>query len=202
MNIPFYHFPSLLSLFQLCHNNPNMDLDAEPSPATPIHLPPSLPYPITISSLLPTQQVSRGQTVLWYSYTLKDDFSKDASTATINSTGGKQNKEKGREEKGYSTWECTLDGELVRWGEGVTAGVVLTDSRSVRLGSFLFSSPLLVADDQYRDRNPIAYIQQPCDHPVQFHGMCAVCGIDLAGYVRRFSPPYWNSLPRISSIRH
>lgn len=34
-----------------------------------------------------------------------------------------------------------------------------------------------------RNREAIVFVQQPCTHPVQLHGMCGVCGKELAEYV-------------------
>ena len=29
----------------------------------------------------------------------------------------------------------------------------------------------------------MVWVQQPCSHPVQLHGMCGICGADLTTYV-------------------
>jgi RNA polymerase II subunit A-like phosphatase len=104
-----------------------MDLDAEPSPPTAIHLPPSLPYPITLTSLFTpvSSQVSKGTKALSYTYTLKDDL---RDGADVNTTDNKKRK---GQEKGYATWEIPIDGEVSEWAVGAKAGAVIKDARLV-----------------------------------------------------------------------
>jgi RNA polymerase II subunit A-like phosphatase len=103
-----------------------MDLDAEPSPPTAIHLPPSLPYPITLTSLFTpvSAQVTKGTKALSYTYTLKDDL---RDGADVNTTDNKKRK---GEEKGFATWEVPIDGEVSQWAEGVKVGSVIKNARS------------------------------------------------------------------------
>jgi RNA polymerase II subunit A-like phosphatase len=106
-----------------------MDLDAEPSPPTAIHLPPSLPYPITLTSLFTpvSSQVTKGTKALSYTYTLKDDL---RDGADVNTTDNKKRK---GQEKGYATWEIPIDGEVSEWAGGAKVGAVIlaTDNREM-----------------------------------------------------------------------
>jgi RNA polymerase II subunit A-like phosphatase len=102
-----------------------MDLDAEPSTPTPVHLPPTLPYPITISALhlRPSTSIAAPTKAISYTYQLKDDLTEGADVNTQ-----VKGKKKGGE-RGYASWDCAVEGEVVGWGEGMNVGTVLRDAR-------------------------------------------------------------------------
>ena len=39
-------------------------------------------------------------------------------------------------ERGYASWDCSVEGEVVGWGKGVGVGVVVTDARLVGPGPY------------------------------------------------------------------
>lgn len=63
-------------------------------------------------------------------------------------------------ETGYATFDSPLDGVVAAYGN-VKAGTTVTAATAAA-------------------GEPVVHIQQACDHPVQFHNMCAVCGVDLS----------------------
>lgn len=91
---------------------------------TPISLPVSLPYPITISRLhaSPGQSISRGTSLLTYTFT-----SATATRELARLNRGLQpsegvRKEDVREWDMSATWESGIEGELVRWAVGIEVG--------------------------------------------------------------------------------
>ncbi|WWC71830.1 uncharacterized protein I206_105789 [Kwoniella pini CBS 10737] len=128
-------------------------------PPTPLSLPSTLPYPITITRLLvkPNDTVKRGTNLLEYSFMSKEQ--KEAISKR-EKEGRKVNLSKGEIEgdDGSATWDCLIDGEVVNW-EGF-----------VKLGTKL---------ERWHMNQPLINIAQPCSHPVQLHGMCGICGADL-----------------------
>lgn len=81
---------------------------------TILSLPPSLPYPITLHSLLlkPGTHVNRGQTILRYSY-----------VSTRDENG--RRRDGGKVVEFYGTWESGVEGEMVQWEEGVRDGMII-----------------------------------------------------------------------------
>ena len=61
----------------------------------------------------------------------------------------------------FGSWDATFDGELTKWN--VRAGDVISFQRS-------------------RD-SPALLLLEACKHPIQYEGMCAVCGMNMEGHV-------------------
>nr|XP_019044358.1 hypothetical protein I302_07642 [Kwoniella bestiolae CBS 10118]OCF23288.1 hypothetical protein I302_07642 [Kwoniella bestiolae CBS 10118] len=128
-------------------------------PPTQLSLPPTLPYPITITRFLVStgNQVKRGSPLLEYSF-----MSKEQCEAIVKreKEGKKADISKGEIEgdDGSGTWDCLIDGEVAGWEGSVKVGMKIERRQS--------SQPLL-------------NVHQPCSHPVQLHGMCGICGADL-----------------------
>nr|XP_019010141.1 uncharacterized protein I206_04609 [Kwoniella pini CBS 10737]OCF48922.1 hypothetical protein I206_04609 [Kwoniella pini CBS 10737] len=137
-------------------------------PPTPLSLPSTLPYPITITRLLvkPNDTVKRGTNLLEYSFMSKEQ--KEAISKR-EKEGRKVNLSKGEIEgdDGSATWDCLIDGEVVNW-EGF-----------VKLGTKL---------ERWHMNQPLINIAQPCSHPVQLHGMCGICGADLTDTSNQAGP--------------
>ncbi|WVQ84864.1 hypothetical protein IAT38_007027 [Cryptococcus sp. DSM 104549] len=127
-------------------------------PPTPLSVPRSLPYPITIRRLVakPGDAVKRGTLLLEYSFMSSEQREQ---VKKRKATGKAADKSKGESDQDdmIGTWESLVDGELVQW-------------KDVKVGTVL--------DKRSADR-PLVTIQQACSHPVQLHGMCGVCGADL-----------------------
>ncbi|WWD03440.1 hypothetical protein V865_001492 [Kwoniella europaea PYCC6329] len=128
-------------------------------PPTQLSLPPTLPYPITITRLLvaPGNSVKRGSSLLEYSFMSKEQRE---AISKREKEGRKADISKGEIEgdDGSGTWDCLVDGEVEGWERWIKVGVKIERRQS--------SQPLL-------------NVHQPCSHPVQLHGMCGVCGADL-----------------------
>ncbi|WVR00306.1 hypothetical protein IAU59_007449 [Kwoniella sp. CBS 9459] len=128
-------------------------------PPTQLSLPPSLPYPITITRLLvkPGVTVQRGTHLLEYSFMSRaqreaiDKRTKEGRKAEI-SRGEVDGND------GSGTWDCLIEGEVVGWEDGVRVGIGIERRQASR---------------------PLLNVSQPCSHPVQLHGMCGICGADL-----------------------
>lgn len=154
-----------------------MDLDAEPSPPTAIHLPPSLPYPITLTSLFTpvSAQVTKGTKALSYTYTLKDDL---RDGADVNTTDNKKRK---GEEKGFATWEVPIDGEVSQWAEGVKVGSVIKNARSAfrpKAGSVMGWKLITVrwVESQSTDHLHTTTVCPPCSIPRHVRNLrCRPC---------------------------
>ncbi|KAM0746406.1 hypothetical protein T439DRAFT_329851 [Meredithblackwellia eburnea MCA 4105] len=118
---------------------------------TPLHLPSSLPYPITITRLYqkPNSQISKTQALLSYSY-LQLASAPTPPGAGAGAGEGQQHKR----ERVVREWESPVVGELKSWQ--VKVGEVITGNEK-----------------------PILTLLEPCTHDVQLHGLCALCGKDL-----------------------
>ncbi|KZS91631.1 hypothetical protein SISNIDRAFT_456546 [Sistotremastrum niveocremeum HHB9708] len=102
--------------------------------STPLHLPPTLPFPIKIASLAlsTSSNVDTGSRLLTYSFISGND--------TL-----------------FGTWDSSIEGTLEAW--------------NVQVGQTITS--------QEAKMNAAVMILEPCKHPIQIGGMCAVCGKDM-----------------------
>jgi RNA polymerase II subunit A-like phosphatase len=122
-------------------------------PPTPLALPPHLPYPIRVARVVaaPGAEVQRGSRLLEYTYT-----SPDARRALQQLAAGaiKELPDGVREDDMAGSWDCPVDGCVDSW-DGIGVGSRI---------------------DARRAREAVVSVQEPCSHPVQVNGMCAVCG--------------------------
>lgn len=130
-------------------------------PPTPLALPLHLPYPIRVARLVvaPGDEVQRGSRLLEYTYT-----SPDARRALQRLDTGKMTElpDGVREDDMAGSWDCPVDGRVAAW-----VGVEVGSRINVRRG-----------------REPVISVKEPCSHPVQVSGMCAVCGLTFTQCVR------------------
>ncbi|WRT70407.1 uncharacterized protein IL334_007405 [Kwoniella shivajii] len=128
-------------------------------PPTQLSLPPTLPYPITITRLLVSNgtQVKRGSPLLEYSFLSKEQ--RDA-IAKREKTGRRADTSRGEVEGNdrSGTWDCLIEGEVVKWENWAAVGTIA---------------------ERRQAGQPLLNVFQPCSHPVQLHGMCGICGADL-----------------------
>ncbi|KAG8885349.1 Carboxy-terminal domain (CTD) phosphatase [Tulasnella sp. 331] len=117
-----------------------------------LRLPDSLPYPITITSIIaqPSTTVTRGTPLLNYAFDYisrrPETNSEDPSRPRIIKTT----------ERHIGTWESPIDGVIESWT--VTSGTTMTL--------------------QQAKSKAVIQILEECSHPMQISGMCAVCGKD------------------------
>ncbi|GMK53590.1 hypothetical protein CspeluHIS016_0101760 [Cutaneotrichosporon spelunceum] len=126
------------------------------SDTTPLRLPEDLPYPITITRISVDKgtNVRRGDRMLEYSFmsaTRRKELDKMAKE-------GKEPPSRIRGNDMVGSWESPIDGEVKRWDSSVKPGAIF---------------------ERRNASKPVVRIEQPCTHPVQFNGMCGVCGADL-----------------------
>lgn len=123
-------------------------------PATPLHLPPTLPYPITITRISSPADtsVSRGSKLLEYSF--RQSSPAEPSTSDHKSL------------MLFGSWDCSLEGTVESWNVKVGQTLALADARSISLST------------------GVVLIRENCRHDVQIGGMCAVCGEDMTRRVR------------------
>lgn len=126
------------------------DLDQLP---TVLSLPATLPYPITIAKLVvkPGDRVERGQTVLRYSYVSETGGLQDTTE-----DDSEDRPKKSQRTTFAASWESPIEGEVVQWEDGLRERLIVPGP------------------------GPILHVQEACSHPIQFSGMCAVCGKDLS----------------------
>ncbi|WVR07840.1 hypothetical protein IAU60_004883 [Kwoniella sp. DSM 27419] len=151
-------------------------------PPTPLSLPTSLPFPITITRLLvqPGAAVRRGTHLLEYSFMSRQQReaierrAKEGRRADVN---------RGEVEgdDGSGTWDCLVDGEVVAW------------EQAARLGTRI---------ERRQASQPLLTVAQPCSHPVQLHGMCGICGADLTEDDYLSAPPPAGSSSQAGPSRH
>lgn len=90
-------------------------------------------------------------------------------------------------EKRVAGWECPVEGTVVKWH--VRSGDEVAGSRCVPESLPCHSFANRVETDIYPVqtfnvlRDPLLQLLEPCTHPVQLEGLCALCGKDLTGYV-------------------
>ncbi|KAG9004685.1 Carboxy-terminal domain (CTD) phosphatase [Tulasnella sp. JGI-2019a] len=120
--------------------------------STHLKLPQSLPYPITITSIVskPSISVTRGTPLLNYAF---DYVSRQAETNSEDPSRPKITKTK---ERHIGTWESPIDGVIESWA--VASGTTMTL--------------------QQAKSKAVIQILEECSHPMQISGMCAVCGKD------------------------
>ncbi|WVQ72959.1 hypothetical protein IAR50_002521 [Cryptococcus sp. DSM 104548] len=127
-------------------------------PPTTISLPPSLPYPVTITRLIasPGDPLRRGSRLLEYSFMSSEQRERISRRKAQGKPSDKANGESDNDDM-VGTWDSLIEGDAVAW-KGAKVGLVV----------------------EKRDASNITLsIQQACSHPVQLHGMCGVCGADL-----------------------
>lgn len=130
-----------------------------------LRLPPSLHYPITVTELLkkPNDNVERFEPLFDYFY------------KTPVTEGDDLGNERQLEKAFPARYESSVDGKLLRWK--IQKGAVITH---FKYGHHHFA----VGSRAYLNSSvDIAEIDEPCDHSVQFGGMCANCGKDMTEYV-------------------
>ncbi|AFR96852.2 RNA polymerase II subunit A domain phosphatase [Cryptococcus neoformans C23] len=127
-------------------------------PPTPLTLPPTLPYPITLTRLVarPGDKVKRGSRLFEYTFMSSDLKEKVARRRSQEGGTGEIEDEKEKDDLS-GTWESLVDGDVVEW-KGAKQGMVIERNQASQV---------------------IVTVQQACSHPVQLHGMCGVCGADL-----------------------
>lgn len=99
---------------------------------TPLTLPTHLPFPLTITRLFPSSSTTlvRGDKLLEYTFT-SDTSRRALSRIAAGKPAGSEDGEP-RENDMVGSWECPIDGEMVRWGEGVKVGMKI-EKRHARL---------------------------------------------------------------------
>ncbi|ODN82478.1 RNA polymerase II subunit A domain phosphatase [Cryptococcus wingfieldii CBS 7118] len=130
-------------------------------PPTTISLPPSLPYPVTITRLIanPGDPLRRGSRLLEYSFMSSDQRERISKRRAQGRTADKGKGEIEGDDM-VGSWDSLIEGDAVAW-KGAKVGLVV----------------------EKRDAsNIVLSIQQACSHPVQLHGMCGVCGADLTAF--------------------
>nr|XP_018260686.1 uncharacterized protein I303_06401 [Kwoniella dejecticola CBS 10117]OBR82844.1 hypothetical protein I303_06401 [Kwoniella dejecticola CBS 10117] len=151
-------------------------------PPTPLTLPPTLPYPITITRLLVRtgDSVERGSHLLEYSFMSKEQR---AALSKRETEGRKANISKGEVEgdDGSGTWDCLITGEVAGWESWVQVGTKL---------------------ERRHANQTLINVVQPCSHPVRLHGMCGICGADLTEDDYLSAPAPVNSSEQAGPSRH
>ena len=96
-------------------------------PPTGLSLPPSLPYPLTITRLLvrPGQSVIRGTPLVEYTFT--SDTSRNALSKGVVDPADTDGV---RENDMVGTWESGIEGDLVNWAEWARVGEVVHANHS------------------------------------------------------------------------
>jgi RNA polymerase II subunit A-like phosphatase len=146
---------------------------ASPTP-TNLNLPESLPYPITITSLLvnPGNPVTRGTPLCDYSFAYK----LSAQPAPQSPSARDKLRHKGII---YGRWECPIDGIFDKWL--IHKGDTILSVEAARMHPvailmyathFVLIAPLLTVKRPCRE---------DCPHSTQIHGLCALCGKDMTG---------------------
>jgi RNA polymerase II subunit A-like phosphatase len=94
---------------------------------TPLSLPLTLPYPITITRLhaSSSQEITRGSPLLSYTFTSSTNIKELARLEKGLPPSEGIRREDVREGDMSATWECGLEGEFVRWEEGIEVGRVV-----------------------------------------------------------------------------
>lgn len=125
--------------------------------STHLRLPDSLPYPITITSIVaqPSTSITRGTPLLNYSFDYASKQPETDNASQSNSTNAS------KKAKLIGTWEASVDGTIESWT--VAAGTRMTR--------------------QDAQAKPVVSVLEECSHPMQISGMCAVCGKDTTLYV-------------------
>lgn len=90
---------------------------------TPLSLPSHLPYPITITRLVAPLQstVTRGTKLLEYTFT--SDTARRAISRRAEGKIVDREDERAAEGDMVGSWESPVEGELLKWGHGVQAGL-------------------------------------------------------------------------------
>lgn len=117
--------------------------------ATPLHLPPNLPYPITITRINSPadSNVARGSKLLEYSF-------RQTSPAGPSTSDHKSLML-------FGSWDSSLEGTVESWNVRVGQTLSGADARAISAGG------------------GAVRIREKCRHDVQIGGMCAVCGEDM-----------------------
>lgn len=92
---------------------------------TPVVLPATLPYPLTISRLLasPTAQLARGSSLFEYNFTSSTSLKAvERRTRGVPPLPGDKDAKEGDL---VGTWDSDLQGELTKWEEWIKPGAVL-----------------------------------------------------------------------------
>jgi RNA polymerase II subunit A-like phosphatase len=94
---------------------------------TPLSLPTTLPYPITLTRLhaRPSQSITRGSPLISYTFTSSTNRRELArlEKGLQPSEGVRREDVKGGDMS--AVWECGLEGEFVRWEQGIEVGRVV-----------------------------------------------------------------------------
>lgn len=133
-------------------------------------------YPITVTDLLkrPDDNVERFEPLFDYFY------------KTTVTEGDDLGNERQVDKSFPARYESSVDGKLLRWK--IQKGAVITHSKygHCHFMNIPCTHPGLSVE--------IAEIDEPCDHSVQFGGMCANCGKDMTECVpleaESFCVPY------------
>jgi RNA polymerase II subunit A-like phosphatase len=143
---------------------------------TPLTLPSTLPYPLTITKIhvSPSQSIVRGTPIFEYTFT-------STTTRLLLSSKSATSKEKEglRKNDMVGIWESGLQGEVRKLEGWFKVGEVMERKHAGLVCSYDYDR----ADSCFIIRRTIIHVQQPCSHPVQLHGMCGVCGADLTAYI-------------------
>jgi len=106
-------------------------------PPTPLHFPPTLPFPITITRFLvsPSQEISRGTPLVEYSFTSIST----RQALTKSRREGKTALKDLQEWDMVASWESGTEGEVVKWATGIRAGSIIGahQPRSARISPIL-----------------------------------------------------------------
>lgn len=94
---------------------------------TPLSLPSTLPFPITVSRLHAAagESISRGKPLLTYTFTSATATRELARLARGLQLSEGVRREDVREGDMSATWESGIEGDLIRWEESVELGKVI-----------------------------------------------------------------------------
>jgi RNA polymerase II subunit A-like phosphatase len=94
---------------------------------TPLSLPTTLPYPITLTRLhaAPDQSISRGSPLLSYTFTSSTNIRELARLQRGQALSEGIRREDVREGDMSATWESGIEGDFVRWEDGIEVGRVV-----------------------------------------------------------------------------
>ena len=94
---------------------------------TPLSLPTTLPYPITLSRLhaRPSQSISRGSPLISYTFTSSTNRRELARIEKGLPPSEDVRREDVREGDMSAVWESGLEGEFVKWEKGIELGRVV-----------------------------------------------------------------------------
>jgi RNA polymerase II subunit A-like phosphatase len=126
-------------------------MDRDMQLPTILTLPPSLPYPVTITKLhvKPGDAVRRGQKLISYTYAMVDRDMATVDSTQYQNDADRDGNGEGREESGGAKggarvrlpkrvgpkirkaggdWDSPLEGEVVQWEDGIKEGVLIGGS--------------------------------------------------------------------------